>query len=296
MLPAMGPIAVGGLGGSGTRALAALLGSFGVELGSDLNRAQDDRWFTMLFKPLSRRTSTLEEAQRLAARRLPLYTRIVRREPMTVRDRVLLADAALRVAIRGHDHTGRQRGSTWVGERLRLIRSPAVPDRGSGGTAWGWKEPNTHIFVPALLEHYPELRYIHLVRHGLDMAFSRNDTQLRLWAEHFGLAVPADDDLLAVSRLRYWSAANHRISELAQRHPDRCLVLRFEDVCREPREMAACIAEFCGLPVDEDLLDRAPELVREPGTVGRFRQHDVSVFDPADLEPLGAFGYDATPP
>ena len=44
------PIAVGGVGGSGTRLVAELLTSLGVFMGGDLNDAGDNLWFTLLLK------------------------------------------------------------------------------------------------------------------------------------------------------------------------------------------------------------------------------------------------------
>ena len=46
----LGPVAIGGVGGSGTRLIAQLLREAGFYLGGDLNPALDNRWFTLLFK------------------------------------------------------------------------------------------------------------------------------------------------------------------------------------------------------------------------------------------------------
>src|SRR5947207_2715003 len=45
-----GPVAVGGVGGSGTRVVAALLREAGVYLGADLNDSLDNLWFRLLFR------------------------------------------------------------------------------------------------------------------------------------------------------------------------------------------------------------------------------------------------------
>ena len=44
------PVAIGGVGGSGTRLIAQLLMELGVYMGSDRNDANDNLWFTLLFK------------------------------------------------------------------------------------------------------------------------------------------------------------------------------------------------------------------------------------------------------
>jgi hypothetical protein len=44
------PIAIGGLGGSGTRVIAAFLNNIGYYPGDDVNGAHDNLWFTLIFK------------------------------------------------------------------------------------------------------------------------------------------------------------------------------------------------------------------------------------------------------
>ena len=44
------PIAVGGVGGSGTRVVANFLEMLGFDMGSDINESLDNLTFTLLFK------------------------------------------------------------------------------------------------------------------------------------------------------------------------------------------------------------------------------------------------------
>lgn len=46
----MGPVVIGGVGGSGTRVVAELLENLGFYIGSDLNTASDNLTYTLLFK------------------------------------------------------------------------------------------------------------------------------------------------------------------------------------------------------------------------------------------------------
>ena len=50
MSAAPGPVAIGGVGGSGTRVIAAIVESLGFDPGANLNRPRDDLTFTVLFK------------------------------------------------------------------------------------------------------------------------------------------------------------------------------------------------------------------------------------------------------
>ena len=43
-------VIVGGIGGSGTRLIAMILASLGLNIGNDLNEAYDNLTFTLLFK------------------------------------------------------------------------------------------------------------------------------------------------------------------------------------------------------------------------------------------------------
>ena len=43
-------IAVGGVGGSGTRLIAAFLDRLGIYMGDDQNESLDNLWFNLLFK------------------------------------------------------------------------------------------------------------------------------------------------------------------------------------------------------------------------------------------------------
>ncbi len=45
------PVAIGGVGGCGTRLIAEMLMRVGFFLGSDLNESLDNLWFTLAFKP-----------------------------------------------------------------------------------------------------------------------------------------------------------------------------------------------------------------------------------------------------
>jgi len=52
---------------------------------------------------------------------------------------------------------------------------------------WGWKEPNTHIYLEFLSKYFSDLKYIFVIRHGLDMAFSKNQAQLYNWGNLLGV-------------------------------------------------------------------------------------------------------------
>lgn len=72
-----------------------------------------------------------------------------------------------------------------------------MPDRGA---CWGWKNPRSMWVIPFLARRYPEMRFLHLVRDGRDMALSENHNLLRkhghlLLAERLGPGDRLGDNL-----------------------------------------------------------------------------------------------------
>ena len=190
------------------------------------------------------------------------------------------------LATRGRPEQGAVRLPVpWLEERARLLAEAPVACL-PPGTSWGWKEPNTHIVLPQLLRELPGLRYVHVVRNGLDMAFSRNQSQLAFWGERWlGRQVrPGPRDALT-----YWCMVHRRVQEIGDAMGSRFLWLDYDALCADPAEGFAILADFLGLPVTdtEPLLP----LVRPQPTTGRHREHPLSIFDPADLDYLSGIGH-----
>lgn len=276
------PVAIGGQGGSGTRVFAAMLQALGYDIGADLNRALDNLWYTILLK----RRSLDDAAARVA---LDVFVRAMRRElPLADAEVAVVTHAAAEVAVHGHSTTGSGRGG-WALKRAASLldaQSDPPPER------WGWKEPNTHLRLPLLAEAIPDLRYIHVVRHGLDMAFSRNQAQLRWWGPQLGIEAPSDPAALPPASLRYWAQTTQRAVAIGEELlGERFLLLRFEDACDHPETTARRLLAFLGHPADEATVARLAALPDAPGSVGRSAGVDLAAFDPADVEVVRRFGY-----
>jgi hypothetical protein len=161
---------------------------------------------------------------------------------------------------------------------------------GSEPRPWGWKEPRSIYLLPFLHRHLPELRFLHVVRDGRDMALSQNQNQLR---KH-GDAAPIRTDLPPAARsIALWSWVNLEATRYGEeRLGDRYLLVRFEDLCERPAPITARILEFFGLHGDADVL--AADVVPPP-TLGRWRDEDPDLV--TELERVGgdalvALGYE----
>lgn len=164
----------------------------------------------------------------------------------------------------------------------------AVPD---GATSWGWKEPRSIYLLPFWNETMPELRFLHFLRDGRDMAFSENQNQL---TKHGG-AVLAGDLAKAKTPTRsiaLWNRVNLAAADFGEQHlGPRYLRVRFEDLCAEPGATVGAIFEFFGLDGD---VEAAAGEVRPPDTLGRWQLRRKKVIDELNqtAEPaLRRFGY-----
>jgi hypothetical protein len=166
----------------------------------------------------------------------------------------------------------------------------------TGGPAdrrWGWKEPNTHVMIDRLMACIPGLKYIHVVRNGLDMAFSANQTQLRLWGPHFLAA-----NLIEVNprnSLRYWRAVHERILRIGRLLDGRFLLLNFDELCHRPKPALEAFFDFLGVEPSSSARDQLCGCIRPPRSIGRFKRQSLSALDRIDIDFVASLGFDTSP-
>ena len=165
---------------------------------------------------------------------------------------------------------------------LRLRRLPPLRE------PWGWKDPRTTITLPLWLDLFPQARVIHLVRHGVDVAeslFRRQRSGQSLAAQRW----KRYRLLFWLLGRRGWFGTSPRLAQreegvrlweeyltFAERNTrdlgDRLLVVRFEDLLAQPRNLLQEILRFCDLPIDDRHLDGTIESIR-PQRAEAFRRH-----------------------
>jgi glycosyltransferase involved in cell wall biosynthesis len=282
------PIAIGGVGGSGTRVVAQILIDRGVDLGPDLNRSLDNLWFTLLFSRPAWLPRALDELDDELATGLGLFAAAMegRLGPSPAQARYL-ARATLDVARHGHNHLGDGRGR-WAVRRARSMLARGRRPRGAA--TWGWKEPATYLLLDPIRRHLGTVRYVHVLRHGLDMAFSRNQQHLAAFGPRHGIE---PGGLGPEASLRYWLAANDRAVEEGRRlFGDGFVLVRFDDLCLDPRATIDRLLSDLGEDPAPGELDRLAELPSAPASMGLHRREDLSRFHPDDVERVRAWGFD----
>lgn len=325
-----GPIVVGGVGGSGTRLVAQVLLDLGFHLGNDLNASFDNLWFTLL---LMRPRWFNAEPSAIAGEvdvALTILGRALRGEALSAAETALATAAAEETRRVGYSLTPAgagtgdwnvEPGESWAHARLAslLEATRAAPPAAVG---WGWKEPNSHVFLPELDRAFDRLRFVLVVRHGLDMAFSDNRHQLVNWGARYGVGagrgagaahggsarrggsaerrVGAEGgDSAPKGRhdprqaLEFWVAANQRAISYGAAHlRDRFLIVNYDRMCRSPE---AEVRRLCGFvdrepPVEQ--LRRLARLPRPPASMGRYKRHPIEQFDAAHLDAVRELGFE----
>jgi hypothetical protein len=245
-----GPVLVIGMHRSGTRLLAEVLDGLGIFMGADRQADSESVTFMLLNEAILHQCGAFWSE--------PMAAHFVLAEPATV------AQLARSVA----DTLERQIQNYW---------GPTGTEAGPGaGRArrCGWKDPRNTFTLPVWRHLFPDLKVIHIVRHGIDVAASlarRHAEALRSATNQTvpsPLAVIRDEALGVLSSRRGWilsealtmweqyvEKARLQSAELE----DNALEIRFESLLGQPRQVIADIARFCEVPdatVGTELLER----------------------------------------
>ena len=158
---------------------------------------------------------------------------------------------------------------------------------------WGWKAPRSIYLLPFLHAHFPQLTFIHVLRDGRDMAFSKNQNQLRKhgravlhWRERWFYAAPMRSLLL-------WERVNLRAAEYGEAQlRENYQRVRFEDLCEAPVKTTRRVMKFLDADVDAESFARTE--ISPPPSIGRWRVHRAPLL--ARMESMAAislrkFGY-----
>ena len=247
------PLVIGATGGSGTRVIARIARIAGYNLGTNLNSAEDALEF------------------------YPFHDAWI--------------NPFLSAQRSGHALT------PWQSARMKedfyaaLARHIPEPDR--RGTRWGWKAPRSIYLLPFLHAEYSNLKFIHLLRDGRDMALSSNQNQLSKhgkavlrFGERLFRSIPERSMLL-------WEKVNLRAADFGEsRLREKYLRVRFEDLCAGPLETTTRILNFLEASIDPAPI--ASGEITPPKTLGRWRACSpriISKLERAGAAGLRRFGY-----
>ena len=270
------PIAIGGVGGSGTRVVANILQESGIYLGGDLNRALDNLWFTLLFK--------LQNILSISDLEFTTRTDILH-AAMTSQRSLTISELALVQELAAHDRP--IRSTAWLQDRAQSLIAACQTE--PSDRRWGWKEPNTHLVIDRLQNTLNNIKYIHVARNGLDMAYSANQNQPVLW----GLEVLGKEyENTPRYSLKFWCWAHERILRIGTDMGARFLFVNYDRLCVEPEYEIRKILSFIGSSASDELVSNLTHAIIIPKTTGRYKHQPIQNFDESDVRFVKRLGFE----
>ena len=284
------PVIIGGVGGSGTRVVADIINHLGFYIGDDLNPAKDNLWFLLLFKR-PRWFGRAHHDNKKIFTGLSLFSKaMLHRSGFEGPELRFLIRAVFEVSIFGHNHKGDGRGLWPFLRAWKMVAGQPKVTLNQG--RWGWKEPNSHIYLEYIAAYFSKFKYIHTIRHGLDMAFSENQQQLYNWGPILGLELPTSRSEEPAASLKFWIESNRRVMQTGEILGDhKFLIVNFDRLCLSPKSEIQKIVSFLNIQPDAEKLEALNRIPQKPKSLGRYRAHTISQFDPGDLYELENFGF-----
>jgi len=158
------------------------------------------------------------------------------------------------------------------------------------GAKWGSKNPRNILIMPFLHSLFPAMKFIHVLRDGRDLAASPKP---RIKIKQYAPALIGKEVQTAGDLVELWSAMTLMGWEFGERLlGSNYLLVRFEDLCLEPRRTIVRLMEFINVPAGD--LDRIVAEIRPPhNAIGRW-ENARSEFDSlpdSAKNTLQKFGY-----
>lgn len=101
----------------------------------------------------------------------------------------------------------------------------------------------------------PSARFVVIVRHGLDVAYSLSDPRRRYPA--IAASVEAAGGDVPTGAGGFWAAQNRKILDFVAAHPEACHLLRYEDLTTSPEATLEPMFAFLNEPWEPGVVDYA---------------------------------------
>ncbi len=273
------PLVVIGMHRSGTRLLVEMLDKLGVFMGADRQADSESVAFMLINEEILHQCGAFWS------------------EPMAAHFVLAQPDAVEQCAASAREALAAQLDRYTGGSHLSSNPHEWPP--------FGWKDPRNTFTLPVWKQIFPNLRAIHIVRHGVDVAASLARRHAAALRAATGEAIPPaltvirDHALGILSSRRGWTLAEaltmwEQYVEKARQESaalgERALEVRYEDLLEQPKQVLPLIAKLCGvpLPAREDMFTDGLNL----GRAFAFRRDaELMAFAGSMRETLARYGY-----
>jgi hypothetical protein len=123
-----------------------------------------------------------------------------------------------------------------------------------GKRRWADKSPLYVDCLPELWAMFgPHARFVLIIRHGMDVAFSLSDAHRDYPAIRDHVADARGN--VAIGAARFWAEQNEKIEKFLTANPDACFQLRYEQLTTDPAGSLEPMFAFLGEPWEPDVID-----------------------------------------
>jgi hypothetical protein len=130
---------------------------------------------------------------------------------------------------------------------------------------WGWKDPRTSLTFPIWLRVFPQARFLHIVRNGIDVAISMHRRAQKQQRSFLKRVLQIDYSPLTLDFMYCFQLWEEHMSFILENRkiisPENYLELRYEDLLASPAKNLRLIMNFIDYPVEEDVLEKACEQI-----------------------------------
>jgi hypothetical protein len=174
------------------------------------------------------------------------------------------SDRGMRLTLESAGHLLRREASPWenfTAAQMAVMEkgNPWLPAQQKPGLRWiGDKKPMQHTdpeLLKFLLQHFPEARFLHIVRHPFEVAAS-SDRFNRTADGDFWLGLSSEE------KVERWAFHEQQVLQLRQTLPGRVHSLRYEDFCRRTEKELSGVFKFLQLEPDPQALREAARQTR----------------------------------
>ena len=276
-----GPFVIVGMHRSGTSLVSRILDRSGVFMGLDLQEDHESKFFIKLNKWIYENAGA-DWARPMALQELMDYEPAKKKVEEYVKSRV-----------------SSKSSKKYSGKRLKK----GLFDLDS---KWGWKDPRNGPTLPIWKEIWPEMKIIHVTRHGVDVAASLQARSSKNWEQdesRFSKWVKMyrwKDSKSPIRRGQRAATLSHALEfwseqmEVENKNLEECefvLEVRYEDLLTKPKSAIKQIWNFIDIERDDSLLEDISQSIDGGRAYAYKKDEEMMAFALENSEILEIFGY-----
>lgn len=145
----------------------------------------------------------------------------------------------------------------------------------AGRQMWGWKDPRTTLTFPVWLRVFPQARFVHIIRNGIDVAISlnrRTKAQQRCWWQRHTLEDYRPETLSFAQCFHLWELyLSFFFEQQTLIPPGQLYEMRYEALLDEPEAQLRALVDFLSYPTDAARLAEACAQIKRDRLDNRSR-------------------------